>query len=290
MQFLIPRATPGLETASLESYRRTIALDGHHGMVEICPVTEQNYLLAHIHFPKVALLSQIVERLRQIFDLNANTSEISTHLQRDPVLAPVVVMQPGLRIPGAWDRFELAVRAILGQQISVAAATTLAARLVKAYGEPFAIAKTLQANPDLQFVFPRPDILATADLTQIGIPKTRAKTIATLAATIAQNPHFLTHFQTLDDAIQTLCQLPGIGEWTAHYIAMRTLHEPDAFPSTDLGLLRAMNALGQSMTKAQFMQHSQAWRPWRSYAAMHLWSLDLTLLSNIRSNKEQLSA
>lgn len=286
IRFLIPRATPGLESPRMEGYRRAISLDGHHGVVEICPVAEHNYLTANICFPKVTLLAQIVERLRRMFDLSANIAEISAHLRCDPILAPVVEMQPGLRIPGAWDSFEMAVRAILGQQISVAAATTLAGRVVETYGEPLAIPGTLWTDTDLRFVFPRPEVLAEADLTKLGITRPRAKAITTLAATVAQNPQFLTHFQSLDDAVQTLCQLPGIGEWTAHYIAMRALREPDAFPAIDLGLIRAMEALGHPVTKAQFVERSQAWRPWRAYAAMHLWSLD----SNLLQRKEVLSA
>jgi AraC family transcriptional regulator of adaptative response / DNA-3-methyladenine glycosylase II len=286
IRFLIPRATPGLESARIEGYRRAIAFDGHHGIIEIRPVAERNYLIANICFPQVTRLAQIVERLRCMFDLSANIAEISAHFRRDPILTPVVTTQPGLRIPGAWDTFELAVRAILGQQVSVAAATTLAARLVETYGEPLVLAGTPSTDADLRFVFPRPEVLAEADLTTLGITRPRAKAIATLATAVAENPQLLTHFQTLDDAIHTLCQLPGIGEWTAHYIAMRALREPDAFPATDLGLLRAMNALGQPVTKSQFMELSQAWRPWRGYAAMHLWSLDANLLPQ----KEALSA
>ncbi len=289
IRFLLPRATPGLESLNLERYRRTIALNGHHGTVEICPVAGQNYLIAHICFPKVTLLAQIIERLQRMFDLNANAAEISAQLQRDPILAKVVAMQPGLRIPGAWDPFELAVRAILGQQVSVAAATTLAGRLVKTYGEPL-LAVTPWTGTGLQFVFPRPEVLADADLTSLGIPRNRASAITALAAAVAHNPQLLTHFQTMNEAIQTLCQLPGIGEWTANYIAMRALREPDAFPAADLGLLKAMESLGHPVTKAQLIECSQAWRPWRAYAAMHLWSsLDLAN-STLLPRKEMLSA
>lgn len=294
VQFFIPRATPGLESVNLAHYRRTIALEGHHGIVEVCPVAGHNYLTANIYFPKVTLLAQIVERLRRMFDLNSNTAEISAHLQSDPILTPVIGMQPGLRIPGAWDSFELAVRAILGQQISVAAATKLAGRLVRTYGASLsassAIAGTSWAETELQFVFPQPEVLAEADLTTLGIPQSRTVAIASLSRAVAQNPQFLRQFQTLDDAVQILCQLPGIGAWTAHYIAMRALQEPDAFPATDLGLLRALQALGKPMSKTQLAEHSQTWRPWRAYAAMHLWSLDLTRLQPEESAKERLSA
>ncbi|MBD2771343.1 DNA-3-methyladenine glycosylase 2 [Iningainema tapete] len=275
ISFFMNRATPGLESVRINSYRRTISLNGHHGVVEICPVSGQNYLQANICFPKVTLLAQIVERLRQMFDLSANIAEISAHLRRDPILTHLIEMQPGLRIPGAWDNFELAVRAIIGQQISVAAATTIFSRLVATYGEPLAVENLW--NADLRFVFPPPSVLAQADLTTLGITRPKAVAIAALSTAVAQNPQFLTHFPTLNDAVHTLCQLPGIGEWTAQYIAIRALREPDAFPANDLGLLQAMKALGKPVTKAQFVEVSQAWRPWRAYAAIHLWSNVSTL-------------
>ncbi|MBE9180455.1 DNA-3-methyladenine glycosylase 2 family protein [Oculatella sp. LEGE 06141] len=273
MRFLIPRATPGLEQASMEGYRRAIAIGEHHGIVEVRPVASQPYLIAHICFPDVRLLAQIVERLRRMFDLSAHIREIAAHFESDPLLAPVVAKQPGLRIPGAFDSFELGVRAILGQQVSVATATTLAGRLVKTYGEPLSVVGLPCPDPALRAVFPRPDVLATADLATLGITQSRARAIAAFAATTAAHPRFLTDCHSLESAVQTLCQLPGIGEWTAQYIAMRALGEPDAFPATDLGLLRSMAVLGHPVTKAQLADRSQAWRPWRAYAAMHLWSL-----------------
>ncbi|MBD3881982.1 DNA-3-methyladenine glycosylase 2 family protein [Phormidium tenue FACHB-886] len=271
MRFLMPRATPGLEAAGLDSYRRAIAIDGDQGVVEVRPVVGKNHLIANICFPKLAHLGQIVERLRRMFDLGANATEIAAHFQTDPVLREIVQRQPGLRIPGAWEPFELAVRAILGQQVSVSAATTLAGRLVSAYGEPLTVG-TAKASL-LQAVFPRPEQLADADLSVLGIPRGRAKAIVALAAVVAENPQFFTQFHSLEETIQTLCRLPGIGEWTAHYIALRALREPDAFPTSDLGLLRAMAALGYTVTKAELADYADAWRPWRAYAAMHLWSM-----------------
>jgi AraC family transcriptional regulator of adaptative response / DNA-3-methyladenine glycosylase II len=292
VRFLVPRATPGLESVCSDHYQRTIVLDGRHGVINVQPIAGQSYLLAHIYFPNVTGLAQIVERLRRMFDLNANINEIASHLETDPVLAPIVAQQAGLRIPGAWDTFELAVRAILGQQISVAAATRLAGRLVETYGAPLSIGLNEDAalsdrtwiDPALQYVFPLPDILAAADLTALGIPKQRAAAIANLAAAVAQTPTLLTH-HSLEASVEALCQLPGIGEWTAQYIAMRALREPDAFPATDLGLRRAMDKLGHPMTNAELLERSQIWRPWQAYAAMHLWTLDTSL-----SNQERRSA
>lgn len=293
VRFLTPRVTPGLESVSLDRYQRTIALDGDYGWVEVRPILHcnpcgiggQNYLVANICFPKVSLLGQIVDRLRRMFDLNANVAEISADLERDPLLKPLVAQQPGLRIPGAWDNFELAVRAILGQQVSVAAATTLAGRLVETYGEPLVASSAVDA---LRFVFPAPEVLAAADLTTLGMPRSRAVAIVTLATAVLQNPRLLSLDQSLTTAVANLCQLPGMGEWTAHYIAMRALREPDAFPASDLGLLRSMAALGHPVTKAQLEERSQLWRPWRSYAAMYLWSADSS--HSVSPSKEAISA
>ena len=252
--FLTPRATPGIEMVTPDYYRRTLAINGVHGVVEVRPALKQFHLAATIQFPQVTALGQIVEGLRRLFDLGAKAMDIDVHLKQNSYLSQSVAALPGLRVAGAWDAFELAVRAILGQQVSVAAATTLAGRLVKRYGDPLVFADGARAPSDLQFVFPSPAVLATVDLTQIGLPRMRAQTISTLAAALVKTPNLLQTFTDLDDAISSLRQLPGIGDWTAHYIAMRALHEPDAFPATDLGLLRAMGQHQTSMTKKQLLQ------------------------------------
>jgi AraC family transcriptional regulator, regulatory protein of adaptative response / DNA-3-methyladenine glycosylase II len=273
VKFLAGRAMPGIEFVTLDAYQRTIVLDRSHGVIEVRPVCGENYLIAKIQFPKVTALAQIVDRLRHIFDLSASTTLISAQLANDPYLAGIVTALPGLRVPGAWDGFELAVRAILGQQISVAAATTLASRLVVTYGEPLMAGDIAWAAPELQFVFPSPELLVGKDLTELGITKARSHAITSLAATMVANPHALQRFQTLEDAVKQLCKLPGIGEWTANYIAMRSLREPDAFPTSDLALLRAMAKHEQPMTKARLAELAEHWRPWRGYAAMYLWSV-----------------
>lgn len=274
VQWFSTRITPGLESISPAYYRRTINLDGYQGTVTIRPAEGQNYLLANICFPKIAALAQIVEKLRRMFDLNANVTEVASHLQRDCILSPLVTALPGLRVLGAWNSFEFSVRAILGQQISVAAATTLAGRLVATYGEPLQMT-TLTEDSELRWIYPRPDVLATADLTSLGIVRNRAIAIQSLAKVVADDPQFLDRFQSLEEAVYQLRQLPGIGEWTAQYIAMRALGEPNAFPATDLGLIRAMEKLGYPMTAAQLLDVAQAWQPWRAYAAMYLWSSSL---------------
>jgi AraC family transcriptional regulator, regulatory protein of adaptative response / DNA-3-methyladenine glycosylase II len=272
VKFLAGREMPGIESVNSDSYQRTIAIDGSHGIVEVRPVSGENYLVANIQFPQVTALALIVERLRRVFDLSANVTLISEHLANDSYLTSIVIAKPGLRVPGAWDGFELAVRAILGQQISVAAATALAGRLVATYGEPLMVGDTSWAAADLKFVFPRPELLIGEDLTKLGVTKARSKAITSLAAMMTENSNTLSGFQTLEDAVTQLCKLPGIGEWTAHYIAMRLLREPDAFPAGDLALLRSMEKHEQPMTKSRLSELAEAWRPWRAYAAMYLWS------------------
>jgi AraC family transcriptional regulator, regulatory protein of adaptative response / DNA-3-methyladenine glycosylase II len=273
IKFLADRSLPGIERVTSDAYQRTISIEHYHGIIEVRPVPGKDYLIANIQFPQVAALTQIVERLRHIFDLNADTTTIAAHLATDPDLASRIETLPGLRVPGAWDSFELAVRAILGQQISVTAATTLASRLVVAYGEPLIAGEISWAAPELRFVFPRPERLIGADLTKLGITKARSHAITTLAAQLVEHPDLLQGMRELEITVKQLCKLPGIGEWTAQYIAMRSLREPDAFPTGDLALLRSMTARDPLMNKAKLDTRAEAWRPWRAYAAMYLWSV-----------------
>lgn len=267
--FRIRRATLGLAVATPSRYCRTIELEGYQGWISVEPMPEKNYLLARIAFPKVGLLAKIVARLQHMFDLNANGAAIEQQLQQDPLFKHR--FQNGLRIPGAWDAFELAVRAIVGQQVSVATANTLFERIVTRYGKPFAVP---QAPAELKYVFPQPSVLSGADLTEVGVIRSRAVAISRLAQTVVQNPDFFNQLTTLDSSVKTLCQLRGIGPWTAHYIAMRALQAPDAFPPGDIGLLRGIAALGEPLTKSQLQERSTRWQPWRTYAAMQLWAVD----------------
>lgn len=269
VEFLAKRAIPGVESVSTTRYSRTIEIDGSHGFVHVSPAHDGCALHVSISFPKIAALGQIVERLRGMFDLHTNIHVIAEQFAADPVLGPLVALRPGVRVPGAWDPFELAVRAILGQQVSVGAATTLAGRLVAAFGTT--LPHDQQTNHSLSHVFPAPARLAEADLTTIGLPKARASAITQLAATVAAQPTLLTSYRDLDDVIGRLTALPGIGPWTAHYIAMRALREPDAFPAHDLGLRHGFARNGGSDSAAALLEAAEAWRPWRAYAAMHLW-------------------
>ena len=215
----------------------------------------------------------VIARVRRVFDLSADPTLIGAHLSQDPILAPMVAARPGLRAPGAWDGFELAVRAILGQQITVSAARGLAAKLVAAYGEP--VSDPIAAELGLTCVFPSPERLVGQDIAALGMPRARGAALEALARTVAADPAIFTPRADLDSAIAALKALPGVGEWTAQYIALRELREPDAFPGADIGLMRAMaDETGARPTADQLLARSEAWRPWRAYAAQHLWAAD----------------
>ncbi len=270
LAFLSLRAIPGVEAVAGDAYARTIAIDRGRGMV-VAAMGRPGRLDIRIRFPDLTALPGIIARLRRVFDLAADPLGIGADLARDPALAPRVAARPGLRVPGAWDGFELAVRAILGQQITVAAATKLAGRLVQRFGEPYA--DPAAAALGLSHIFPDPARLAVEDVAALGLmPGARARSLTSLAAAVAADPKLFDPRRDLDEAIAALRALPGIGEWTAQYIAMRQLREPDAFPAADIGLLRAMtDASGRRPTAPELLARAEAWRPWRAYAALHLW-------------------
>jgi AraC family transcriptional regulator of adaptative response / DNA-3-methyladenine glycosylase II len=270
LRFLRARAIPGIEAVSSNRYARTIAIGGEHGVLIVEPA-DRNCLKAIVRFPNLRALPAIIARVRRVFDLAADPVAIGAHLSQDPALAPLVAARPGLRVPGAWDGFELAVRAILGQQITVAAATRLAGKLVSCHGET--ITDRTALDHGLTHVFPTPRELAGADLAAIGMPKARRTALSSLAAAVVADKLIFGPRESLEAAIARLRSLPGIGEWTAQYIAMRELREPDAFPVADIGLLRAMaDESGMRPSPAELLAHAERWRPWRAYAALHLWA------------------
>ena len=196
------------------------------------------------------------------------------------MLAPLVAERPGLRVPGAWDGFEVAVRAILGQQITVVAAVNLAAKLVAEYGEPLRPVY----GAGLTHIFPTPERIAQAHL--LGMPAARARALSAVAAAALADPNLFSPSQALEDAIAKLRSIRGIGEWTAQYIAMRVLREPDAFPAADIGLLRALTRAEEGRPgTGEVVERAEAWRPWRAYAAQHLWTMDArTSRANTRNS------
>ncbi len=267
--YLRARAYAGVETADDGVYRRAFAIDGRAGYVEVQPARAGTALGLVVHIPAVEALGAVVAAVKRVFDLDANLPRIEADLAQDPWLRAAIAARPGLRVPGAWAPFEIAVRAILGQQVSVAAATTFAARIVRAHGAP--LVWEHQAPPGLTHAFPTPQALADAPLEALGIVRARAAAIRALARRVAQEPDFFARFADIDDALTQLCALPGIGVWTAQYIAMRGLGEPDGFPHRDLGLMRAYAQAGYDAR--QLDAHAERWRPWRAYAAMHVWHM-----------------
>jgi AraC family transcriptional regulator of adaptative response / DNA-3-methyladenine glycosylase II len=260
-----------VESVGRGVYRRTVSVDGVKGTVEVAPSEGANELVARIRLAGSADLIQLAERLRRVFDLGADPEAIRAQLGRDPRLAKAFERLPGLRVPGAWDGFELAVRAIIGQQVSVKAATTLAGRLVEAHGEPLAPEIAGEGFETLRFAFPSAESLACADLTRVGLTRARASAISNLAERVADGKLTIESGLGLDETLRRLEELPGVGEWTARYIAMRALGEPDAFPATDLGLRRALASGAKPIASARLEEIAEAWRPWRAYAAMALW-------------------
>jgi AraC family transcriptional regulator of adaptative response / DNA-3-methyladenine glycosylase II len=269
LEFLSKRAISGVEQVTNDSYSRTLSLDGVEGTVTVRPAPGNlNALSARIRISKLEALPSVIARLRRVFDLAADPGAIAEHLAEDPALAPMIAKRPGLRVPGAWDGFELSMRAVLGQQITVSAAVRLAARLVAAYGRPL---KT--PEPGLSHCFPKPAALAKADLSKLGMPKARAATLSAMASAILKNPELLGASCELDEAVERLREIPGVGEWTAQYIALRQLREPDAFPASDLGLMRALaDAEGKRPSERELLLRAERWRPWRAYAAQYLWA------------------
>ncbi|HEX7735900.1 MAG TPA: AlkA N-terminal domain-containing protein [Ktedonobacteraceae bacterium] len=267
LDYLGRRALPGVEEVVGGRYRRTVALSKSRGIIELEPVAESNAVLVHLQLSELSDLNLLVQRCRQLFDLDADPQAIANVLSADPVLAPLLAARPGLRIPGAVNGFELAVRAILGQQVSVAGARTLAGRVVRAAGEPL-------TSPDgsLTHTFPSPAQLAEADLNGLGITQGRISALHALGQSVARGEIVLNQSADRPRTAEALQKLPGIGPWTASYIAMRALGDPDAFPAADLGLRQALERSGLSTASRAVLARAEAWRPWRAYAVHYLWA------------------
>lgn len=269
LDFLAARATPGIEQVLGDTYLRTIDLDGAPAVLEVSPDRGDGLRLA-LHDVVTNAVFGAVQRTREMLDVDAPVEEIAGVLRCDANLKPLLRRHPGIRVPGAWDGFELLVRAILGQQVSVKAATTLAGRVVERYGTPFEPPGSLAHHGDrlrLTRVFPTPQTLARARFNDIGIVGNRAATIRRVAAAVVSGDVGFDAAQEPGEFCERLTAIPGIGDWTAQYVAMRALKHPDAFPATDLGLARALAG-----SAARPEVSAESWRPWRAYAAMLLWS------------------
>jgi AraC family transcriptional regulator, regulatory protein of adaptative response / DNA-3-methyladenine glycosylase II len=273
LDFLRARAIAGIETVEKNVYRRTVEIDRKRGFVEVEHLPRRDSLSVTIHFPTVQALQEIVNRVRRLFDLGADIETIDEHLSLDKELRPWVAKRPGLRAPGGWDGFELAVRAVLGQQVSVQAARQLAGKLVALHGRP--LAKDMTLPDGLTHVFPTARRIAGAVALGVGMPKSRLETLKAVAQASVDDPSLFQPSGDIDQAVAKLKAVPGIGDWTAQYVAMRVIREVDAFPGSDAGLLRgAENVLGEPVTAKSLALRAEAWRPWRAYAAQHLWAAD----------------
>ena len=259
------RATPGVERVRDGRYRRRIEQDGEELTIEIDADGKRHL---RVEVDRGAAFPELEARLRRMFDLDAHLPVIAAHLRRDPRLASLLESRPAAGIAGAFDAFELAVRAILGQQVSVAAATRLAGRLAARCAR--------SADPwrgdGLTYLFPGPREILSADLSHMGMPGARVRSIQHLSEAAEADPALLASSGDYERDITRLRALPGIGDWTAQYIALRALGHRDAFPASDIGLLRAMSVDGVRPTPAELTEMAEAWRPYRGYAAMLLWS------------------
>ena len=268
LAFLNYRSIPGIEHITENSYSRTIRHDGTEGDFRVAFEDGTNQVRAYINYPNTRWLSSVIDRIRSIFDLHADSSLIDRHLARDKLLRPMVKQFPGLRVPGCWDGFELAVRAILGQQVSVKSASTLVARIADRHGKAYKC-----ADPELTHVFPSAATLARGNLSQMGIINQRMAAIQSVASLISEGHLRIDSATNTETFVQLICEIKGIGEWTAHYIAMRGLNDPDAFPYSDL-ILRRAASLGDgsnTLTGRQLLACGIPWQPWRSYAVILLW-------------------
>lgn len=266
LAFHARRSIPGVEAVDGDGYRRSFVLDGEAGWLSVAPVRGDDALMLRVAHPHSSALGGIVARVRRMFDVDADPRALAAAFRPCPLLGPLIRRWPGQRLPGAWDGFELAVRAVLGQQVSVAAARTLAARLATAHGTPCAPGAAMGVG----MLFPSAAALAEAPLETHGITRARAATIRTLAQAVLDGRIDFGIGQSLDAFVARLCALPGFGPWTAHYVALRALGQPDAFPAGDL-VLRKIAGGGVAIGERALEARAEVWRPWRAYAVMLLW-------------------
>lgn len=261
------RRLPGVERLEAYSYSRSFRLGTRHGWFRVRSLEHRAALELSLPPGCADLTDQLASRVRRMFDLDSDPEGIAAHLGRDPLLAPLLERAPGLRLPVAFDPFEQAVRAIVGQQVSVKAAVTISDRLVRRLGEPLA------DSPDGEpmWLFPTPAALAEAPLENIGMPARRVQTLRRFARAVAESELALSLADGVEALVERLCALPGIGPWTAEYIALRAFGAADAFPASDLGLLKAPLWGPGGIRARELAARAEAWRPWRAYAAIYLW-------------------
>jgi AraC family transcriptional regulator of adaptative response / DNA-3-methyladenine glycosylase II len=262
IEYLGARAIPGVEQVAGDTYRRTIVVDGDPGVIELRPGSREEIVLV-VHLPHWEELIHVVERARRIGGLNLDIAEAERHLGRDDVIGPIVRAHSGVRVPGTWDPFETGVRAIVGQQISIAAANTISGRLVTRLGTTVPGLSKL----GLTHTFPSAEIVADADLGGLGLTPARAEAVRAFSRAVAEGDIRLDGSASLEELVASVTAIAGLGDWTANYIALR-LGERDAFPANDLGLRRALAGYADGKP----LELAERWRPWRALAATQLWS------------------
>ena len=268
LRFFALRATPRVEWVEDGRYLRSIALGDQHGIVAVS--NADGRLDLSLHGVGTSSLISVVQRLRGVFDLDASANDVGRVLSGDRHLRRLLKANPGVRVPGAWDGFELAVRAILGQQVSVQAATTLSGHIAQRYGEKVDVrVDGVAGTPER--LFPKPSRLARARLESLGVIGSRASTIRSVAKAVIDGSLSFDATQHPDEFREAFLSIKGIGDWTAEYVALRALKNPDAFPASDLGLLREFEPRPKP---AELLQRAEAWRPWRAYAALLIWGSD----------------
>jgi AraC family transcriptional regulator of adaptative response / DNA-3-methyladenine glycosylase II len=268
LAYFAARAIPGVEHVSGATYRRTIVLEGDPGVVELFPGGDDHLVLV-AHLPHWEGLVHLVARARRIASLDFDLDEPAGHLADDPTIGPLLAARPGLRTPGTWDPFETGVRAIVGQQVTIAAANTITGRLVERFGAPVGGLRQLA----LTHTFPPATALADADLRGLGLTGARQEAIRAFARAVAAGDLVLDNSIPLEQLVESVTAIEGLGAWTAHYLALRA-GEPDAFPATDLGIRRALDREARG-SRAAVTALVERWRPWRALAATHLWTADV---------------
>ncbi|MDQ3567385.1 MAG: helix-turn-helix domain-containing protein [Actinomycetota bacterium] len=268
LRFLGDRAIEGVEDFDGKTYRRTLRLPQSVGIASLSDGGD--HIRCVLRLEDLRDLGSAVQRCRRLLDLDADPVAVNEVLGDDPIIGPLARRSPGLRVPGSPDGAELAIRAVLGQQISVAGARTLASRLAAEYGQT--LPESLSSTEGLTRLFPGPSAVAEADTAGLAMPATRRETLQRLASALADGDIVLDHGADREEAGGKLLALRGIGPWTASYVAMRALGDPDAFLPTDLGVRRAVEGLGVSGDPASIQKLAERWRPWRSYAVQHLWN------------------
>jgi len=269
LAFFSARATPGVERVEGGRYLRSVSIGGAVGIIDIRDAG--GHLALSLHGLSTDVLFSIVQRVRHLFDLDASSEDIARVLSTDKVLRPLLKSNPGVRVPGSWDGFEVTVRAILGQQVSVSAATTLSGRIADRYGDVVDVpVENLERVPNR--LFPIPERLARAKLENLGIIRSRAQTIRSVARAVLNSELNFDSAAPAQDTYAALTAIKGIGDWTAAYVSMRAMKDPDAFPASDLGLLRALDRPERERMKPrELIDRAEGWRPWRAYAALLLW-------------------